>query len=108
MADIEIIKGGMAFQLKDGAVLWISKEDCNELKNKILLDGVVGKDIKAVFLTDGNMTKAKDLHSILTTEKGMPPELRVQYYEEILRLYKTEGEKNEKPFFDEVKDKTKP
>jgi hypothetical protein len=104
--EIELMKGGMAFKLKDSDILlWISRTDLEELKSRILFSMATGGEIKAVFVMDTNITKAKQLHQILTTEKGMTPQQRIEYYEEILRLYKTDGSKEERDLKEELKSK---
>jgi len=90
--EAELEKAAMAFQLKDGSILWISKEDVNEIANKIIFEGLIDGKVQLSFNKDNNISKARELHDMLTREKGMPPELRVQYYEEILRLYKQSGQ----------------
>lgn len=82
----------MAFELKDGNFLWIDKEDCDEIARRVVFTGVVNSEFTIVVRHDTNIHKAQQLQDILNKEKGMPPELRIQYYEEILRLYKAEGE----------------
>lgn len=96
MPAIELKKAAMAFELKDGTILWISKEDCDAIATRIVLEGMVNGEVNITMQSDGNMKKAQELHQILTNEKGMPPELRVEYYKEILRLYNEEGEKEQK------------
>lgn len=93
-------KTSMAFQLKDGSVLWINEEDIKDISSRIVLNAIVGKEVKFFINKDTNITKAQQLHDILTKEKGMPPELKIKYYEEILKLYKDSGvEYTEEDFF---------
>lgn len=81
----------MHFILKDGTILSICEEDVKAIANSIVLNQMVYGREKVILRSDSNLIKARELHTILTSEKGMPAELRIKYYEEILRLYKTIG-----------------
>lgn len=107
MGELERLdKTGMAFKLKNGTVIWIHNEDIKDISNQIVLNAIVSKEVKFVIKKDTNLTKAQELHNILIQEKGMPAELRTQYYEEILRLYKESGvEYTEDDFFKKEKNK---
>jgi hypothetical protein len=91
MTEEQVTKIGMAFELKDGAVLVISDEIVKEIATKIIMNGILTDKVVLTVNKDDNITKAQQLHEILNKEKGMPPELRIQYYEQILELYKTSG-----------------
>lgn len=91
MTTSELKKAAMAFELKDGTIIWISDEDIKNISEKIVLNGILDKKVFLSINKDDNVTKAQQLQEILNKEKGMPPDLRIQYYEEILRLYKTSG-----------------
>lgn len=107
MLTADLSKKDMKFVLKDGSTISICDEDMISIANSIVLNQMVYGQEKIILRTDSNLSKARELHAILTNEKGMPPELRIKYYEEILRLYKTTGQNVDVTMKEDFDKKTK-
>ena len=75
----ELKKACMAFQLKDGNIIWISQEDCHEIAMKIIVEGSLQKNTVILRERDLNIEKAQQLFKILTTEKDLPQNVRNRY-----------------------------
>lgn len=80
----ELKRCDMAFQLKDGNILLISKEDINEIAVKIIVEASLRSDGVAIVVEkDRSLEKADRLYNILKSEKDMKPELRNRYLKQI-------------------------
>lgn len=79
----ELVKGCLAFQLKDGNIIWISKEDCNEIANKIIIENLVKTDTVVLMEKDNGIQKANVLIQLLKDEKDMSKEQRSKYLKQI-------------------------
>ena len=91
MTEEQVNRSGMAFELKDGTVIIIGDEVVKHISTEIIMKGILTDKVFLQIRKDDNITKSLQLQEILNKEKGMPPELRIKYYEQILELYKTSG-----------------
>lgn len=80
---LELQKASMAFQLKSGDILWIDKEDVQEIAMKIIVQGTTTKQVAMVFEKDKSIEKANMLYDILKNGKGVTDEIRESYLKQI-------------------------
>lgn len=76
----------MAFQLKDGNILLIDKEDINEIATKIIVEGSLNKTCVILRESNKNMEKANMLFNILKSEKNIDDSIRNDYLKRIGEL----------------------
>lgn len=87
---METIKSAsMAFQLKDGNILLIDKEDIKDITMKIVMEGAIQKTCVILREKDQSIEKANMLYNILKNEKNISQELREKYLLQIGELLST-------------------
>jgi hypothetical protein len=80
---IELQKASMAFQLKGGEIIWIDKEDVQEIAMKIIAQGTTTKQVVMLVEKDKSIEKANMLYDILKNGKGLTDEIRESYLKQI-------------------------
>lgn len=90
----------MAFKLRDGNIVLISRADVNELAAKIMVEHVIDNRITIQVEKCGPIERANYLLSILEKQKDMKPEMRDLYHREILKLMMDKTKSKEEPAFD--------
>lgn len=83
MAYDDLKRACMAFQLKDGNFIMISKDDVREIAAKIVVEGSMIGTTVILREKDRSIEKANLLFDILKKEPDMKPELRNRYLKQI-------------------------
>lgn len=90
--DVELKKASMAFQLKNGEVLLISKEDVNEIANKLIVEMMVNKQNQIVMYKSTAVEKCNLLYKIVTEQKDkMDEAVRSNYFKVMVELIKDDA-----------------
>lgn len=83
-------QSAMAFQLKDGTVLLISREDVNSIANSIVTEMVCHCPERLFLPRNINESRVNMLYKVFQEQKElMPAELKQSYLKLILELEKT-------------------
>lgn len=80
----ELKKSCMAFELKNGEILLISKEDVTEIAKKLIVEMMINKQNHVHIHKDNTIDKFNLLYKILTEQQHMKKSLKEQYCKEIL------------------------
>jgi len=67
--DVELQKASMAFQLKNGETLLISKEDVNEIAEKVILEMILHKKNQIFMHRSTSVEKCNTLYKIVIEQK---------------------------------------
>lgn len=103
MNKIELETASMAFKLTNGEVLLISKEDINEIANKLITQMMLSKQNQVWMLKSTSIEKCNLLYKIVIEQKDKMNEgVRDNYFKAMLELIKGD-EKEFVSLRDEIK-----
>lgn len=87
--EIELKKASMAFQLKNGEILLISKEDVEEIASKLIMEMVINKQNQVWMHKSTAVEKCNLLYKIVIEQKDkMSEDVRDNYFKAMLELVK--------------------
>lgn len=86
---IELKNASMAFELENGEILLISKEDIQEIASKLIVEMMLNKTNQVWMHKSTAIEKCNFLYKVIIDQKDkMTEEVRLNYFNTMLKLMK--------------------